>query len=233
MQLRFFGKPTLHSRTAPMCFSATASFGAAGILALAGVATLSKARNVREQPLAAVPLIFALQQGIEGLLWLTVPAGHPAGRGLATGFAILALIVWPLFIPLAVGLAEPTRQRRRLILALIWPGLGVAGYSVLDIWRHPYMAWPAPHSLVYINDSPFPWPLMLAYLAAVCAPPLLSSSAWVRWFGIAVTAGLMATLGLFFVNLVSVWCFFAAIASAILVRHFWRVLSVPETVNSG
>src|SRR6185437_645962 len=110
---------------APMCFSATASFSAAGILTLAGAATLSKARDVRERPLAAVPLIFALQQGIEGLLWLTVPSGHPAGRGFATAFAGLALIVWPLFTPLAVGRAETLRNRRRLILGLTGPGLGV------------------------------------------------------------------------------------------------------------
>ena len=216
-----------------MCFSATASFSAAGILSLAGVATLSKARDIRERPLAAVPLVFALQQGIEGLLWLTVPAGHPAGREWATGFAILALIVWPVFTPLAVGLAERAPNRRRLILALIVPGLGVAGYSVLDIWRHPYMAWPAPHSLTYINESPFPWPLMLAYLATVCAPPLMSSSVAIRWFGIVITTGLAVSLGFFFVNLVSVWCFFAAVASAILVGHFWRPAPMPQTVNPG
>jgi hypothetical protein len=216
-----------------MCFSATASFSAAGMLALAGVATLSKARGPRERPLAAVPLVFALQQGIESMLWRTVPVGHQAGRGLATGFAILALIVWPLFVPLAVGLAEKVRKRRRLILALMGPGLGVAGYSVMDIRDHPYMAWPAPHSLVYINDSPFPWPLMLAYLAAVCVPPLLSSSPAIRWFGVVVTLGLAITLGFFFVSLVSVWCFFAAIASAILVGHFWRAQAALKPVNSG
>jgi hypothetical protein len=109
----------------------------------------------------------------------------------------------------------------------------VAGYSILDIWAHPYTAWPAPHSLVYINESPFPWPLMLAYLAAVCAPPLLSSSPAIRWFGIVVTFGLAITLGFFIVNLVSVWCFFAAIASAILVGHFWRVRLRLRPVSSG
>jgi hypothetical protein len=215
-----------------MCFSATASFSTAGLLALAGAAALSKAREPRERPLAAVPLVFALQQGIEGWLWLTVPHGHQGGQRLATSFAILALIFWPAFIPLAVGLAEKARRRRRLMLALMGPGLGVAGYSLLDIWRHPYMAWPAPHSLVYINDSPFPPPLMLAYLAATCLPPLLSSNIAIRWFGIAVTLGLAITLGFFFVSLVSVWCFFAALASAILVRYFWRA-PAPVPLSSG
>ena len=205
-----------------MCFSATASFGAAGALALAGGMTLAKTRSPREWPLAAVPLIFALQQGIEGSLWLTVSAGHQSGRSLATSFAILALIIWPVFTPLAVGLAERARKRQLLILALMVPGLGVAAYSILDIRAHPYMAWPAPHSLVYINDSPYP-PLMIAvYLAAVCLPPLLSSDPAIKLFGAVITVGLAVTLGFFFVSLVSVWCFFAALASAILVGHFWR-----------
>ena len=124
-----------------MCFSATASFSAAGMLAVAGAVTLSKAHDPKEWPLASVPLLFALQQGIEGMLWRTVPAGHLAGRWLATSFAILAMIVWPLFVPLAVGSAEKL-EKRRPILALMGPGLGVAGYSVLDIWRH--LIWRGP-----------------------------------------------------------------------------------------
>ncbi|HKD48113.1 MAG TPA: DUF6629 family protein [Rhizomicrobium sp.] len=210
-----------------MCFSATASFGAAGILVVAGAATLSRASKPDQWLLASVPLVFAVQQAVEGALWLTVPAGHQAGCRLATTFAIMALIVWPVLTPLAMGLVERRRKRRRLILALAGPGLGVAGYSILDIWTHPYMAWPAPHSLVYINDSPFP-PLMLAaYLAATCAPPLLSSSIAIRWFGIVVTSGLTITLGLFFVSLVSVWCFFAALSSAILVAYFFSATNNP------
>lgn len=216
-----------------MCFSAPASFGAAGILALAGAATLSKVQGPREWPLASVPLVFAVQQGIEGLLWLTVPSGHPAGRLWATTFAVIALIVWPVLTPLAIGLVEGARKRRRFIFALMGPGLGVAGYAILDILDHPYMAWPSPHSLVYINDSPFPLPLMLAYLAATCLPPLLSSSAVIRWFGVVVSLGLAITLGFFFVSLVSVWCFFAALASAILVGYFWRTVPTLAPVNSG
>lgn len=206
-----------------MCFSATASFSAAAFLTLAGAASLSKVRKASDAPLAAVPLLFAAQQAIEGVLWLTVPDGHAAGQLWATAFAVVALIVWPLVTPLAVGLAETDRKRRRWILALSGPGLGAAGYSLLDIARHPYLAWPAPHSLVYINDSPFPIFLTGAYLAATCLPPLLSSATALRWFGVIITLGLALTLGVFFVNLVSVWCFFAALASLVLVAHFRRL----------
>lgn len=215
-----------------MCFSAAASFGAAGVLALAGAATLAKARKPKEWPLAAMPIVFALQQGIEGLLWLTVPAGYQAGRGLATAFALIALVLWPLLTPLAIGLAE-TSKRRWLIVSLLGPGLFVAGYSIFDILRHPYMAWPAPRSMVYINDSPYPGPMMAAYLAAICLPPLLASNPALRLFGLLITLGLAITLGFFFISLVSVWCFFAALASAVLVAYFRRMAPLPRPVNSG
>ncbi len=216
-----------------MCFSATASFTAAGVLALAGAATLAKAEKRSERLLAAMPLVFAAQQAIEGVLWLTIRAGHPAGRIWATAFAVIAMVVWPVLTPLATGLVETVPVRRRLMLALSGPGLGVAGYGLLDIWAHPYVAWPAPHSLVYINDSPYPLLLMGAYLAAVCLPPLLSSIPAIRWFGAIVAVGLAITLGFFFVSLVSVWCFFAALASAVLVMHFWRAAPVFKPVSSG
>jgi len=51
-----------------MCFSATASFAVAGASGLAGAFTISRAKKLREVPLAAIPLVFAAQQAIEGSL---------------------------------------------------------------------------------------------------------------------------------------------------------------------
>lgn len=54
-----------------MCFSATASFSAGVILLGAGVLAVRAARSPRELPLAAIPLLFSIQQLIEGVVWLT------------------------------------------------------------------------------------------------------------------------------------------------------------------
>jgi hypothetical protein len=215
-----------------MCFSAMASFGASGVLAAAGGVALIKVNKARQIPLASVPLVFAAQQAVEGFLWLTVPAGHAAGRVPASLFAGVALVLWPLLMPIAVGLAEAKPGRRPLLFAFIIPGLAVALYSLADILSHPYLAWPAPHSLVYINDHLYPWPLIAAYFLSVCAPPLLASDPFLKLFGLIVTAGLGAALAFFFVNLVSVWCFFAAIASALLAVYFWRINSGPRLSHS-
>lgn len=68
-----------------MCFSATASFAAGIGLTGIGLATLSLAPTWRERPFAAIPLLFGLQQLIEGgAPWLALAAGDEAGRACYT-----------------------------------------------------------------------------------------------------------------------------------------------------
>ena len=54
-----------------MCFSATASFTAGLFLAGIAVVTLKSVRQTHELPIAAIPLLFGIQQLSEGVIWLT------------------------------------------------------------------------------------------------------------------------------------------------------------------
>ena len=57
-----------------MCFSATASFSAGALLLGIGTLTLRSALATRQRhalPFAAIPMLFAMQQLIEGVIWLT------------------------------------------------------------------------------------------------------------------------------------------------------------------
>jgi len=54
-----------------MCFSATASFVAGTSLSAIGVATIRKAERRSELPFAMIPLLFGIQQLVEGIIWLT------------------------------------------------------------------------------------------------------------------------------------------------------------------
>ena len=53
-----------------MCFSASASFVAAGVIGTIGLATLRHVREPRTLLFAAVPLLFAFHQLCEGFDWL-------------------------------------------------------------------------------------------------------------------------------------------------------------------
>src|SRR4051794_12098656 len=75
---RLFLEPMLPSSIGGvrlMCFSAPASFIVGATLIAAGVATFQRAQSWREMPLGAVPLLFAGQQFVEGVLWLRLESG--------------------------------------------------------------------------------------------------------------------------------------------------------------
>ena len=69
-----------------MCFSATASFSAGAVLLGIGKLTVQSAHRRREMPLAAIPLLFAIQQLSEGVIWLTFRYDAPQLNVLMTYF---------------------------------------------------------------------------------------------------------------------------------------------------
>lgn len=212
-----------------MCFSATASFAAAAATGIAGGFSVSRVARLREVPLASIPFVFAIQQAVEGGLWLSFQHQWPHAPVvlLANMFVFLALVVWPILSPTASGLAEPDDRRFPPIIAAFVCGLFVAGYSALDIFRHPYFAEVAGHSLCYINNSPFPPLMFAAYALATCGPFLVSSHRPLQLFGAIVVGGMALSLVLFFVAFVSVWCFFAAAGSVTVCAHFLARQRLP------
>jgi hypothetical protein len=96
-----------------MCFSASASFVAATISGTAGAICLARVRYRGDLLLAAIPLVFAVQQTIEGFLWQSLEHEGLSERSaaLTAAFLMLMLVLWPVYAPLATFLAEPDRRR--------------------------------------------------------------------------------------------------------------------------
>src|ERR1700722_141614 len=109
-----------------MCFSAQTSFTAAAALSVVGIATLSKVRSNKIRPFAVIPFIFAIQQGLEGIVWVTLNAGdaisllHKIG---VYGFLFFADLFWPLWIPGSIYKLEENRLRKKLLLGTLIFGL--------------------------------------------------------------------------------------------------------------
>jgi len=205
-----------------MCFSATASFVTAGVTAVIGLVSVGKVNEPRELPLAATPLLFALQQAIEGLLWLSIPLA-PAGSastGLVLSFLIFAEVFWPVFVPIAVYLIEPNQRRRHLMLLCVTAGAGVAAYLLWSILGQSIGAVIINGHIVYERPYPHPPIVVAAYLAATGLPPLLSSQRVVAILGIVILVGAVTAYVFYWEAFVSVWCFFAAVASIVILGHF-------------
>ena len=77
-----------------MCFSASASFIAGTTLCAVGAATLKRTEDRSERPFAMIPLLFGIQQLIEGVIWLTFRHDAPfEAAGAAVGLYLLYFLV--------------------------------------------------------------------------------------------------------------------------------------------
>ena len=204
-----------------MCFSATASFVSAGITAAVGFYAVSRTSDVRELPLASMPLFFAAQQFIEGSLWLTLPVAPESAAPslLSHSYLVFALIFWPLFGPFAALSIEPDALRRRMIGACLAVGAAVAVYFGWTMLTVPHRAMIAAQHIRYeVADTPVY--VGGAYVAATTFGLLVSSHRAVALLGLIVLAGSIVSYAVYMETLVSVWCFFAAAASVVIAGHF-------------
>ena len=99
-----------------MCFSATASFTAGAVLTVLGVGTLRATRQKREIPLATIPLLFGLQQIVEGVLWLSFRFDTPQVNVAMTYlFSMFSHVLWPMFVPFSIGVLDAESWGRERI----------------------------------------------------------------------------------------------------------------------
>ena len=218
-----------------MCFSASASFVTAGITGAIGFVALTRVKGPREVPLAATPLLFAFQQCVEGLLWLSLPVA-PDGS-LSAALTILYLFFaeafWPLYAPIAVWLIEPNEYRRHLMVGCSPVGAGVAAYLFWWIHGHPHFATISGGHIVYATEYRHSDAVGAAYLSATGLPLLLASQRSVIVLGAIVLAGLIVAYAFYWESFVSVWCFFAAAASVAILCHFeWSRRSRQQIANA-
>jgi hypothetical protein len=205
-----------------MCFSATASFATAAVTGIVGIFSLAKVNERRELPLAAAPIFFALQQGMEGLLWLTLALAPDGWTStvLTSLFLFFAQVFWPVYAPIAVFLIEPQASRRALMLLCLAVGISVGTYLFWWILTHWHVATIMDDHLVYVTEYPETATIGTAYLVATAFCPMLSSRRPVVVLGIVMLIGLIVAYVFYWQAFVSVWCFFAAIASVTILSHF-------------
>ena len=203
-----------------MCFSATASFVAGSALVVLGVATLRVTRRKSEIPFAAIPLLFGLQQLVEGLLWLSFRFDSPQLNVAMTYlFSMFSHVLWPIFVPFAIGLLEPAPWRRKVIWGFQAVGLLVGLYLFYLLVEFPVTA-VAAANIVYVSPHFYKLPVMGLYLVATCVSCFFSSDATVRLFGVLALLLFGVAYGFFSLALFSVWCFFAAVLSSIIYARF-------------
>lgn len=204
-----------------MCFSATASFGAGTVLLGVGALTWRSAQQPAELPFAAIPLLFALQQFIEGSIWLSFGAGSASLNAWMThAYGFFAHVLWPVFVPLAVLLIEPNGARRRAQAVLVVAGVVAGAWLLWSIGAGGIASRPAGRHIEYIVPQGYSELTMTLYLLSTGVSMLMSSHRTVRLFGLLALLSFGVAYAVYATWFVSVWCYFAALLSTVVLFHF-------------
>lgn len=210
-----------------VCFSATASFSAGIPLLVIGIITARRAGSLAEMPYAAILIAFGVQQIVEGLLWLSLPTQSATTHGLAIVYLLFSNVLWPIYVPLAVWMIEPSASRRRMILFPLAVGIAVSLFFLFALITQPVYATIKGMHIGYHLPHPHDALAIAFYAAATCFTPLLSSHRLVRLFGVAIIISMIAAQAIYSHWFASVWCFFSALASGIVFMHISRAAHPP------
>lgn len=205
-----------------MCFSAGASFAGALVLGATGVATLKTNRSADSRLFASVPVIFALQQAAEGLVWLALKnsVSGPALLIPVYTFLITAVVIWPVMMPSALLRMEKIPGRRKALKLFIAAGVVTSIYYGSGLMLYSVRPEISDFHIRYGSDFPeaYQIPAFLLYLSATIIPFFISGKRRMWLMGLLIFVSCLLT-GLFYKEyLTSVWCFFAAIISVVV---FW------------
>lgn len=202
-----------------MCFSADASFLAAAVTGVAGTVALARTERRAEWLLAAMPLFFAAQQAIEGMLWQSLTSGADAAQWTRL-FLLFALVFWPVYAPLSVILIEPDARRRQWMGLALASGAIVAGYFFWSLSVAPQIASADTGHIVYSGDPGMPGIFRLLYPVAVCGAAALSTHRAIRFLALILITGSLIAYAAYWNAFASVWCYFAAAASVLIILQF-------------
>ena len=207
-----------------MCFSATASFSAGAVLLGIGTLTWRSAlarHRRRDLPFAAIPLLFAAQQLLEGVIWLTFRDEAPQLNSVMTHvYSFFSHVLWPVYVPVAVVLMEPAGWRRRALVAFVAAGVAVGAYLLYVLLTFPVVSRPTGQHIEYDSPHFFAAVTMTLYLLSTAISPLLSTHRMVLVFGALALLSFGAAYAFYAAWFISVWCFFAALLSGVVYLHF-------------
>lgn len=182
-----------------MCFSANASFIAGGVLTTLGAVSIYKARTPQLRLFAATPLLFAIQQTAEGIIWLTINEPHyTVWYSVAVyTFLFFAMVWWPLWIPLTIRSLETDEFRKKIIMITAGCGGFFAVKALIQLIGSGAQAVIKDHHIAYIftgwKNSPGFLAGALIFLSVVISRKLQQE--WLAWVFIPFIA-----LGCFYVG---------------------------------
>ena len=207
-----------------MCFSATANFVGSGVLGAVGVVTLTKVKHRRELLFAALPMLFAVHQFMEGFVWLGLDGvlSPAVAHDMGAAFMLYAQGLLPFLLPLSVLLFEPNAKSRSRMLPFLVLGGATTLYILWALTAFPLQLYVRGNSIVYVNQATNNTAVAVLYVIATCGSLFFSKIKMMVIFGAANLAILLVVMEVKRYAFTSLWCAYAAVASVIILAFFWK-----------
>jgi hypothetical protein len=169
-------------------------------------------------------LFFGIQQIAEGFVWLQLqgylPGSLLGNMGMMT-FLAFAWVIWPIYIPLSIYWAETVNWKKFVIVLSFLIGLVIAISDVNFLLQNSITPKIVGSSILYAPQDNDTRDHIIYGLATI--PPLLFSSVPNMWiFGISILVTFVVSHVIWLITFTSVWCFFAAASSWVLLKIFQK-----------
>jgi hypothetical protein len=222
-----------------MCFSASVSFGASAVLTTCGALAMHKAQTPAQKLFAITPLFFGIQQCSEGCIWLALqnPENQLLSANLwlmTTFFLIFAWIVWPFFIPFSLFKLEKVEKRKIYLKYLVFVGALVSIILANQLFSQEVIPRIVEHHILFVKERAGGLQRYTGHLyaAAVLLPFIFSSNKNIKILGAFNLVAFLIAWTVYTEFLISVWCFFAAMASGGIL-YVIHALNSPKQVGEA
>ena len=202
-----------------MCFSASASFAVGAGLLVPGYYALKRCESPGMLLFAATPFVFCFHQLAEGSLWLALRNPDFASwyKPALYGYSFISQPIWPIWAPITMWLMETDKQRKKILSYFLMLGVAAALYMFYCLVNYEISAVAEQGHIRYYRNFPHLDIMRPVNFVTIAVTPFLSTLRYTKLLAAAMMASLILTYIFYKDYLISVWCFFAAILSLLII----------------
>ena len=205
-----------------MCFSPEGDLAGGVVVTAIGI---DACRHLRGRNnlllLAATPLVLGAHQIDESLVWWSLQnhVPHLAGRIAMWIYLVIAMVVVPILVPVAILRLAPTARRRWIVAPFAALGLAVGIVLLVTMLRGPVTVRLGSYHLAYSIGLKHGLVIIGLYVVATCGSLLVSGYHHIFIFGVVNLVVVVILARLTADGFASLWCFYAALASGAISLH--------------
>jgi MFS family permease len=206
-----------------VCFSPQADLVGGTVVAGIGIDACWHLRGRREHLLlAALPVVLGVHQLVEAFVWwgLQGHVSHTIERVALWLYLLIAFVLLPTFVPLAVRALEITNRAKRRMLPFVVLGAIVSVVLLAAMLRAPGISVELrPYHLAYGINLNHGGLIVSCYVTAVCGALFFSGYRDIALFGLANLVAVVVIAWLTIDGFASIWCGYAALSAGAIALH--------------